>query len=225
MGMGSEGKKKVLVSIPTSPAHPYIHKHVVFTLLRLLGDRRHMLKIILPSHNPFENNLHHIVKDFVEGDYDFWLSIDADNPPTNNPLDLIEFDRDIMGLPTPVWHFTGKKKRERPLYWNAYDYVPEKGAYKEHRPRKGLQKVDAIGTGCFLISKRVFLNKNMQKGAFVRKLNPDGTVNKGNDISFCERAKNEGFEIFAHYDYPCMHFVNLELNEVVRAFRNLYEVK
>jgi len=217
--------KKILLSFPTSPSNPYLHKQVVFASWKLMSDKRYIVSPIIPTHSPFENNLHHIVKDFIKGDYDFWLSIDADNPPMKNPLDLVEYNKDIIGCLTPVWHndIKNKKKGERPVYYNAYDYVPEKDAYREHDPKKGLQEVDAIGTGCFLISKRVFLNAYMQRGAFTRKLNVDGTVNKGNDISFCERAKKEGFKIYAHYDYLCYHFNNLEINEVVTAFRNLYE--
>jgi GT2 family glycosyltransferase len=211
-------KKCILVSVPNTG---YVHKHVAFALLKLQKDSRYDLTIIMPTHNPFENNLHHIVKDFLAGGYDYWLSFDSDNPPMNNPLNLVEFGRDIIGCPTPVWHFDGKHKGDRPIYWNAYDYVPEKDAYKEHGLKEGLQKVDAIGTGCFLIARRVFLNEEMQKGVFTRKLYPDGRVEKGNDISFCERAREQGFEIYSHYDYPCMHFNELELNEVVRAFRSL----
>lgn len=164
------------------------------------------------------------MNDFVGGDFHFWLNIDSDNPPLRNPLDLIEYDRDIIGLPTPVWHHTGKEsKGERPVYWNAWDYVEQEDAYREHNQKDGLQRVDAVGTGCFLVSRRVFLNQEMQTGVFLRQFNPDGTVYKGNDISFCERARSVGFEVWAHYGYPCQHFNNLELNEVIDAFKNLYE--
>lgn len=178
--------------------------------------------MIIPTHNPFENNLHHCVNDFMAGDYDYWLSIDADNPPLRNPLDLIEYDRDVIGLPTPVWHYDEERKLpgERPIYLAAYDYAPEKDAYKEHQPQEGLQRVDAVGTGCFLVSRRVFSAPRMREAPFSRTLNGDGTVNKGNDIAFCERARAEGFEIFAHYDYTCRHFNELELTEVGRAFMN-----
>lgn len=212
-------KKKVLISVPNLG---WIHKYCVFAILKLQSDIRYDKNIILPTHIPFENNLHHIINDFLAGNYDFWLSFDADNPPTRNPLDLIEYDKDIIGFPTPVWHFTGKAK-ERPVYWNGYDYVPESRAYKEHLPREGLQRVSAIGTGCFLVARRVFENPEMQKGAFTRKLNLDGTVERGNDISFSERASEQGFEIYCAYDYPCNHFVEVELNEVIGAFKNLYE--
>ena len=44
-------------------------------------------------------------------------------------------------------------------------------------------------------------------------------MNKGNDISFCERARECGFEIFAHYDYPCGHVNEIEVNEMVEHFK------
>jgi hypothetical protein len=62
----------------------------------------------------------------------------------------------------------------------------------------------------------------MRKGAFTRKLNPDGTVERGNDISFCERARYYGFEVWAHFDYRCQHFNELEMHEVIRAFHGVY---
>jgi len=206
---------KILISVPNIG---YIHKQVVFVLLKLKMESRYPFQIILPTHSPYENNLHHIVKDFMEGDYTHWLNIDSDNPPINNPLDLVELDKDIIGLPTPVVHFDRDKLGEQPVYWNAYDYVPEKDAYKPHELKEGLQKVDAVGTGCVLYSRRVFENQQMRQAPFLRKTLPDGRVDKGNDISFCERAREQGFEIYAHYDYPCMHFNEVEVNEMVEQF-------
>lgn len=217
--MIQRGNKKVLITVPNQK---WIHKTVVHRLLLLQLDGRYHIKIELPSARPYENNLHGIIRIFLDGEYDYWLSIDTDNAPLRNPLDLVALDKDIIGLPTPIWHFLNDgKKGERPIYWNAYDYVPEDLAYREHLPREGLQKVDAIGTGCFLIAQRVFLNPEMQQGAFIRKLNMDATVHKGNDISFCERAKKCGFEIYVHYDYPCHHFTELDLHEVGIAIKQL----
>ena len=212
--------KRILVTVPNQH---WVHKHVAHRLLLLQQDNRYRLRFDFPSQKPFENNLHHIIKDFLEEDFDYWLSMDADNPPMNNPLDLVEYDLDIVGLPIPIWHYKGDKKGERPVYWNAYDYDESADAYKEHQKRDGLQKVDAIGTGCFLIARRVFEPPEMQNGVFTRRLYDDGRVHKGNDMSFCERARENGFNIYAHFDYPCNHFSELELNEVVKAFRGLYE--
>ncbi len=187
--------------------------------MKLQLDGRYRLDISLPTDVPLENNQHHIIKDFLKSDADYWLSIDADNPPMRNPLDLIILDKDIIGCPYPIWHYTEKPK-ERPMYLSAYDYAADEDGYKEHEPKDGLQRVDAIAGGCMLIARRVFEHPDMQKGAFTRKLYPDGRVNKGNDLSFCERAREAGFEIWTHYDYPAMHFNELELTEVARAFQS-----
>lgn len=217
-------KQKILISFPTSPKNPYIHKKVGMISWALARDNRFLIDPIWPTHNPYENNLNHIVKDFVHGGYDYWLNIDSDNPPMKNPLDLIELNLDIVGLPTPIWHFAGNEPPgERPIYWNGYDYVPKADAYMEHLPREGLQRVDAIGTGCFLISKRVFQDSYLRKGPFLREYNEDGTIRKGNDIAFSEKARNQGFKLYVHYEYPCFHFNELELNEIVSAFTNLYK--
>jgi len=211
--------KHVLVTVPLSPENQTIHSLSAQALLNLQREQRYKVDIKLPCNKPFENNLHHIINSFVDGGYDYWLSFDPDNPPKRNPLDLIEYDKDIIGLPTPVWHFDERNhpKGDRPFYLNAYDFSPETDGYVEHALKEGIQQVDAIGTGCFLIARRVFLVEGMRKGAFTRKLNSDGTVRRGNDLSFCERARNQGFKIFTHYDYPCMHFNNLEINEVVKG--------
>ena len=211
---------KILVSFPVSTSHPFLHKQVVMTSWRLLADRRYNLTSITPAHNPFENNLHHIVRDFLAGDWDYWLSIDHDNPPLFNPLDRVEDDLDLFGFPTPVWHYTGQAQ-ERPIYYNGYDYVPDEDAYREHADKEGLQEVDAVGTGCFLVARRVL--EATWEAPFQRTYYVDGRVHKGNDIAFCERVKAAGFRIWCDYDRPCDHFPigQLGYNEIVKAFRNL----
>lgn len=215
IGTKEEGKPSVLIAVPNEGD---IHKHVSFALLKIQLDTRYSIRIIQPTHSPSDNNRHHIFNDFLAHDEDYLLMIDSDNPPINNPLDLVELDRDIITCPTPVWHFTGKNKGERPIYENAYKYVPEEDAYTEWPDKAGLQKVDAVGTGCILIAKRVLAHPGMREGANQRTLNPDGTVNKGGDIMFCETAKKCGFEVYAHYNYRCLHFQEVELHEVARAF-------
>lgn len=183
-------------------------------LMGLSRDPR--VVIILPSHRPYENALHHVVKDFVAGGYDYWLNIDADNPPIKNPLDLIALDKDILGLPTPVWHWTGVND-DRPIYWNAYSWDEKAQAFREYLPQDGLRRVDAVGTGCMLVARRVFKDPKMLVAPFQRSLAPDGTVDVGNDLAFCRRATRCGFEVWAHFDYPCRHYQEVELTEVIQA--------
>lgn len=209
------GKLSVLVTVPNTG---WVRKEVAMRLLWLQSDGRYRLRFHLPTERPLENNQHHIIKEMIDGADDYWLSIDADAPPMKNPLDLVELDKDIIACPIPIWHYTGKDG-ERPIYWGAYDYAEEEDAYREHEPKDGLQRVDAIAGGCFLIARRVFEHPALQNGAFTRDLYPDGRVHKGNDLSFSDRARAAGFELWAHYDYPCSHFKEIDLAVIIEAMQ------
>lgn len=210
---------RVLITVPNEH---WIHRQVVAVVCRLLlHDRRYQLDVRFPAAKPYENNQHQIVREFLHEGFDFWLSMDSDNPPIRNPLDLIALDRDVIGLPTPVWHWKGGGDHERPIHWNAYRYDAEADAYREYLPRDGLQQVDAIGTGCFVIARRVFEHPAMQRGAFTRKLLPDGVVDRGNDFSFSERAREAGFALWCHFDYPCRHFNEIDLHDAALAIKGL----
>lgn len=212
-------KKRILLTVPNTGN---IRAELVEALFKIKLDNRYDVNMWYPNKKPLENNQHHIINELIknkENPYHFWLNIDSDTVPLNNPLDLVELNRDIIGLPYPIWH--ANNKGERPYYWAAYDYDKKSGDYLEHKEKEGLQQVDAIGGGCFLISSRVFLQKEMQKGAFVRKLNDDGTVKRGNDLSFCERAKLNKFEIFSHFDFPCKHYKNIDMISIINGFENI----
>ena len=210
--MTQASKTRVLISIPTEG---WIHKHCVFALAKIMEDHRYQKKLILPTHRPYENNLNQIVKQFLDEEHDFWLNFDSDNPPRHNPLDLVSLNLDIIGCPTPVW--ANMKKGDYPIYWNALDKKDD--GWAPHKQTSGLQEVDAIGSGCMLISRRVFL---ALKKPFMREWDDDGIVQRGHDYLFCERAKKAGFKVWAHYDYPCFHFNEIEIGEIAQAMESVY---
>lgn len=204
---------KVLISVPNTG---WMHKHVTVAVLKLLSDRRVRSTVIFPTWVPYEHNLNRIAEDMLDKEYDVWLNIDSDNPPINNPLDLLDLDLDVVGCPTPQYHFTGKEG-ERPVYWVACDRVPE--GYKEHDPKSGLQEVDAVGSGCWMVRRRVLLS--ISQPIFERVYDNRGRVDRGPDFRFCEKAKEVGFRVWAHYDYPCRHFKEVELTEAMQAFHGI----
>lgn len=219
----TEEPLKVLVTVPNEN---WLHKELVLFLIELLKDERYDLTFQLPTYRPLANAQHHIIKEFISG-YDYWLSIDADVVPLRNPLDLIGLDKDIIGLPTPLWLFKKELKEypsdQEPIYLGAFDYDLKADAHLIHLEGEGLEKVDAISGACFIIARRVFDNELLRTRGWWRKLNPDGTVLKSNDISFCERAIQEGFEIWTHYGYPTKHFKEVELGKVTKAFERWYQ--
>jgi len=207
---------KVLITVPNLG---WLHKEVVYKLLMLQKDNRYELEFYLPQNKPIENNYHNILTKFINEKFDFWLSIDADNPPIKNPLDLVELDLDIVGLPTPIWYNTFKKG-ERPVYLNGFEKA-ENGQYAEYKKMEGLQEVDAIGTGCFVAARRIFENDFIRKEGFHKTWKTDGTMKKGGDLMFCDRLKKEGFKIWMHYGYFCDHYVEVSLNEVMDSINNI----
>ena len=158
---------------------------------------------------------------FLERGDDHWLTIDSDNPPERNPLDLVEHleEKPIIGFPTPVHQHntTG----EPVLLLNVYerrtmDYMPMLEG-------RGFQEVDAVGTGCMLISGKVFRRAGMRKQPFQRIWKDDGTVQLGSDLAFCERAKHCGFSIWVNWDYQCNHFCTVNLSEMRWLHRRAWD--
>lgn len=208
---------KVLLTVPN--LH-WVHELVMHRAIMMMKDPRYHVVLETPSNKPFEATLQDCVDLFIDGGYEYWISMDADNPPERNPLDLIELDKDVIGCPTPIYHYTGEKELEEPIYWNVYQFVPKNDAYREWPYRDGLQNVDAIGTGCFVTARRVLENDSLRYAAFQRKWRY-GRVHRGNDLAFCERARSEGFKIWAHYDYLAEHYTEIPLNQISRAFKAL----
>lgn len=201
----------------TVPNLGWIHSAVCAVTDALLKDPR--VTLMRPrAKPPYENNLAQIRLTMLHREFDWWLNIDADNPPMKNPLELIEYDLPLTGLPTPVWVFTDTPK-ERPICWNAYKYLPDIDEYTEWNPKEGLQQVDAIGAGCFLARRD--LMEVMDDQPFVRRYDKEGRAIKGADIAFCEKIRAKGLPIHAHFDYPCRHFHEIDLVDVSLGYQNM----
>ena len=196
-------KQKVYIAVLNQGS---IRHELVNLLIHTTHDPGYQVKITYPGDRPIANNRNKIVLKFLEGDWDYLLMIDDDTVPHNNPLDLISHDKDIIGYPYPQWN-------ERDIYWLAMDQDGD--GYKSILPdrRHGLQPVDALGTGCILIKRKVL---EAVKAPFMRKWSEDGIAELGLDFYFCQKAKDAGFEVWCDWRAPCSHFKTLDLIEVLR---------
>ncbi len=218
--------KKVLIAVPNEG---HIDTQVVKALLDIRWGKEYQKSIILPMMDmPIENSRAHTINYFLKGDWDYLFSMDADNPPLADPLELIELDLDLVGYPTPIWCWNREKnKGPYPIEWNVYDYNFEEGPnrHKQHEPREGLQEVDAIGSGAFLVSRRVLEHPSVRYQPFQRKWNDDGTVLLGSDLTFCQKVKKAGFKIHAHFGHICLHYKQVELTAVIDGWNSFYQRK
>ena len=200
---------KVLITVINTG---WIHKTVCESILDLANDPRHQKCIMFPvAAPPTDNNMNITAELFYKNDFDYWLMFDDDTAPRPGikPLDLIEMGKDVIGLPYPMAQ-EGHEKVFFPCVFDVKD-----GKHIPHRPEYGLQKVDAIGTGAVLLSKKVFENPEMRKHPFLSIYNEKGHRILGPDLSFCSRLRENGFDIWAHYEYPCTHFKEVNIGRFV----------
>jgi hypothetical protein len=160
-----------------------------------------------PIYKPYENALNHAVCRFRESGCDYWINIDADNPPTCDVMPLCDDGKDYIGCPTPIF----RKHAGGFVHWNVF-----KRTIDGYKPAivsgSGLDRVDAVGTGCFIMHRRVA--EKIPK-IFERAIDSFGRVTTGVDLRACEIMHANGFEIWAAWDYPCHHFNTIDLLELV----------
>lgn len=156
-------------------------------------------------------NRNTIVKNFLDSDCEWLLMMDEDNVPLKNPLELLKENRDIIIFPTLMFKTTNGGPA---LNYNVFMKNGKmwKNIWLED-PKNKVQEVDAGGTGCILIHRRVL---EKIKAPFKSKLNEDGFRLVGSDLYFCERAKKAGFKVWAYWDYACSHFKTIDLCDVAR---------
>jgi hypothetical protein len=212
---GTDRKPRIMISVPNLG---WIHYSVVQSLLKIRYDSRVNASLALSTWRPYEHNLHKTIKQLLESEkhYDYWLNIDADNAPKHNPLDLIWLNKDVIGLPTPIWF---DKQKSTPLHLNAMTKLPDQDAFIPYTLYdEGIQEVDATGSGCILVARRVL---EAIRAPFMRRWNDDGIVELGCDYAFSLRVTQAGFKLWSHFGYGCDHYKELEL---VSAFNAAHRV-
>ncbi len=206
-------KPRVLLSLPHMGTSHVANSAAVESMM--LVDQRVQLHVARSSGRPIESNLNGIVRNFLAGDWDYWINLDDDQTPLKNPIDLVFLDKDVIGLPTPAM---GPADREslNPFHFNVYDWDAGENSFTVHKVAAGdepLQEVDAVGSGCWVVARRVL---EKVKKPLSSVFDDDGVRAMGGDLSFCLKAKEAGFKIYAHYDYPCRHFKTVDLYEIMR---------
>ena len=156
-----------------------------------------------------------MVMEALNNGVEYLFFVDDDNPIPPDTLEkMLEDDKDIVIAPIlarnpvgegnyPLCAFYKKEVKADGKKLNLYENV------KKLKGKGPLHKVDAGGTGCMLIKRRV-LERLFEKHngsvfefgeiEFKKPIMVDGKEYKkrtmSEDCEFCERAVNEGFEIW-----------------------------
>jgi len=162
--------------------------------------------ITYPADKPISNNRNKIVQDFLsKKEFDYLLMIDDDITPPENILNLADFQKDIVS----ALCFMFQQDTVAPLLLKE----DMDGMYRvaDFKGYEGLVKVDAVGTGCIMLSRKVL---EAIKAPFSDVFDADGVRKYGLDLAFCRRAKEKGFDVYCHLDYPCGHKVTMDLTKI-----------
>ncbi|RLG71019.1 MAG: hypothetical protein DRO04_00725 [Candidatus Iainarchaeum archaeon] len=189
----------------------WIRPELSFVLTDITHQGKYNVYLSYPADKPIQNNRNKIVKKFLEKkEYDFLLMIDSDIVPPLNILDLADYNLDIVG----ALCFAFRDHRIVPLVLKEN----KRGRYQvmEVDGSEGLVECDAVGSGCIMIHRRVLEHPKMRY-PFKNYYDEDGIRVLGLDLSFCKRAKELGFKVYCHLDFPCSHWTPMDLKEVYQA--------
>lgn len=185
-----------------------LRKELAAAIMCMARDDRYEVDVRFQAERPYEHSLNLLARQAADGDYDFWATFDDDQCPSGNPLDLVSLDLDVVSCPAPIW--MPDKSPDCPVVWNGFDDLGQSN-YRPHRPTSGLQEVGITGSGALLIARRVF---TVLERPFLIDWDAAGRKLAGPDIAFCRRAREAGFKIWVHYDYPCHHYVIVDIAEI-----------
>jgi len=184
--------------------------HVRTELANVLKEISHQTKyntyIKFWGEKPIANNRNKIVQEFLAYKaFDVLMMVDSDIVPPLNILNLADFQKDIIA---PVC-FMYQEDMIAPV---AFKRKPD-GLYLpiEITGEEGLIEVDAVGTGCIFLSRKVLEDV---RAPFMNEYDADGIKIFGLDIAFCRRAKEKGYKVFVHLDYLCSHWTTVDLKEI-----------
>lgn len=138
------------------------------------------------------------------------LFIDSDTVPPKDALtDLLDHEVDIVSGITPILHYDTEKGKFSTMdnCFTHQDRDEKTGEVVQTHVVKrltGLQKIWRCGTSCLLIKREVF--EKLEQPYFVFEFNDDGTETKrSEDLYFCDKAHEAGFEIYADTSVICQH--------------------
>ncbi len=136
------------------------------------------------------------------------LFIDSDVLPRPNTLDrLLDLDKDIV---TGVYPMTTK----RSITWSVArddDFTIE----IDDLPRNPF-KVKYCGFGCVLVKFKVF--EKLEWPYWKNEFKP-GQITKGEDIYFCDKAREAGFDIWCEPKVKCSHIRMTNLMNIVNNLK------
>lgn len=186
-------KKKILIGIPTAR---YIEPETFKSIYDLeVPDGYEVSFQYFYGYNV--DQVRNLIAHWVVGGYDYLFAVDHDiifRPDTLKRL--LAANKDVVsGL--------YRQRVEPQEIIEIFDFNLQHIPYSQLRDR-GLVKVGACGFGCVLVKKEVFAAVGYPY--FVYKSAIDHANTFSEDLDFCTKARDKGFEIWADTSIICDHY-------------------
>jgi GT2 family glycosyltransferase len=143
-----------------------------------------------------------LVQHFLDTPATHMFSVDTDIVFEPGILEmLLKADKPIVGA-----HYMGLSDTGNFPVGNVQEHgMWAKATYKSLKGRKGIRPIGAVGMGCTLIKREVL--ESLGTGAlwpFAETLAENGQM-LGEDVTFCQRAREAGFDSYIHLDARVGH--------------------
>lgn len=202
-----EKNKLILIGMPNGSGQ--VPAQMVSSLLQLRKPVPCAFMIV--ERQMIENARNAIVLEALKNKVSHVLMVDDDNPIPPDTLEkLLEDDKDVVIAPIPSRNPNKDGKHDLcAFYTETVDGVKLYNNIEQFRDDGYLHKIDGGGTGCMLVKAEVliklFTKYNNRIFERTRDVFPKPITYKGKewtertmseDVQFCERAIEEGFEVW-----------------------------
>jgi len=204
--------KKIFIAILNQGS---IRTELTNLIFNIEKQRKYRIAVNYPAKKPISYNRNLICKRFLETDFDYLLMIDGDCVPTENLLNLADYDKDIIGgtcfgfINNMIVPFCMKQRTDY-----KYDVI-------DTDLNNGVVEVDAIGSGVMMIARRVLENIPYP---FRNEYDPEGIKTKGLDFNFCRRAKELGYKVWCDTDMLVSHWTTVDLLTMWKTFNEMRKI-
>lgn len=133
----------------------------------------------------------------LESDLPYLMMLDSDIMFPPNLVDI------LMAKNLPIvggWYKDKNEPGHPPVVYDFVERDDGKTGYNRKSPGKGLQQVDAMGAGCWLVKREVA--EAVGESPFT--LVGEGS-NWGEDMLFCKRLKEAGIPLHVDWDIALAH--------------------
>ena len=143
----------------------------------------------------------------MEADYVMWFDSDMVFEPDTLIRLLKRVEEEDAHIVSGIYF--RRSAPYTPVAFDTFDIVDDKAQFTDYKGElTGLHKVGGVGFGCVLVDAQVIFDCFSKYGTC---FSPIGQV--GEDLSFCWRAKQLGYDTYLDCDIKCGHVGHVVVTE------------